>query len=184
MKVRQLDTVRQNPSYLRLRPDLATHGGKLSSQLRVQGGSVTAVRPFSPARSQLLLRTTLAQHAYVSTKLALTIFPKNIYLLFLLLRFAAARVRRNALKLTWPGWWDLGPPRMHKWQEASSFLFHPAASKTEDKRIAFVTKRGRHHLFGLICDIQMYSECRRKSWKCNHGTKIIKWNAVCRTSAD
>merc|ERR1719359_2594262 len=31
------------------------HGGKLSSQLRVQGGSVTAVRPFSPAKSQLLL---------------------------------------------------------------------------------------------------------------------------------
>jgi hypothetical protein len=40
------------------------HGGKLSSQLRVQGGSVTAVRPFSPAKSQLLLRTTLAQHAF------------------------------------------------------------------------------------------------------------------------
>merc|ERR1719379_2952037 len=40
------------------------HGGKLSSQLLVQGGSVTAVRPFSPERSQLLLRTTLAQHAF------------------------------------------------------------------------------------------------------------------------
>merc|ERR1719439_540824 len=41
------------------------HGGKLSSQLRVQGGSVTAVKPFSPERSQLLLRTTVAQHAFV-----------------------------------------------------------------------------------------------------------------------
>merc|ERR1719421_527689 len=41
------------------------HGGKLSSQLKVQGGSVTAVRPFSPAKSQLLLRTTVAQHAFV-----------------------------------------------------------------------------------------------------------------------
>merc|ERR1740138_1304500 len=40
------------------------HGGKLSSQLFVQGGSVTAVKPFSPERSQLLLRTTLAQHAF------------------------------------------------------------------------------------------------------------------------
>ena len=31
---------------------------------------------------------------------------------FFFLGFVLARVRRNALELPGPGWWDLGPPRM------------------------------------------------------------------------